>query len=196
MSGRSTLFLAAGHGGADRGNIATAHVEADELLRFVGGMRRWYAANQQPAGLGGVVVLDDALDLGGQVATLNRWKLQAADRDLALDLHLDYNIQRPDGGALVLYDEHTYCRRFAEWFLARWCAGTGIIPRGCHRSTEAARRWRGWRDFGFTGMPWPGIIVELGTLNCARDFAIIQDGVYQAFAARLMVEGWQQAQTW
>lgn len=189
--GKATLFIAAGHGGRDAGNVATGHVERDELVAFVGGMRRWFAATRTAPGLGGVVMLDDHLDLRGEVAEIGRWRPMARDGDLAVDVHLDYRANER-GGALVVYDESAYGRQWAETWLERWCAATGIRSAGVHRSTEAARRWRGWSDYGFTAPAWPGAIVELGCINHAADLAIVRDPFWQAFAAHLLVATWKE----
>ena len=189
--GTSTLFIAAGHGGRDAGNTATGQVERDELLAFAGGIRRWCRAMRIVHGLGGVVFLDDGLDLAGEVAAMRAWKASARDGDLAVDLHLDYRANDTRGGALVLYDETAYTRGWAETWLERWCTATGIRSNGVHRSTDAARGWRGWPDFGFTAPAWPGVIVELGCLNSPADLAIVRNPFWQAFAAQLLVDTWK-----
>ena len=193
--GEATLFVAAGHGGTDRGNTSAGPIEAGELRRIVGGMRRWSQLAQMRAGLGGLVFLDDGLDLQGELRVLAGGKLTAADGDLAADIHLDYRAADPGGGALVLYDEAPYARTIAELFLERWCTATGIKSNGGHRSTAAAGAWRGWRDFGFTAAPWPGLIVELGSLNCERDMVVVRDPLYQALALTLLHDAWRQGRT-
>lgn len=188
--GAATLFLAAGHGGADRGNTAAGVVERDELVRIVAGMRLWYRLTGVPQGLGGVVFLDDELDLLGEIKALERWHISTADGDLAVDVHLDY---RPgSSGALVIYDEAPQSKRFAERFLSRWCNATGIRNNGIHRSNVVAPAWRGWDDFGFCRpRQWAGVIIELGCLNSATDLAIVRNPVYQALAAQLAWEAWR-----
>ncbi len=190
--GAKTLFLSAGHGGADAGNTAAGPVERDELIGIAGGMRRMAALLGYRAGLGGVVFLDDGLDLQGQLAALRGWKPSAADGDLGVDLHLDYHRNRPSGGALVIYDEQERSKRIADVLLQRWCKATGIQSNGIHRSTEFAQRNRGFPDFGFCAPAWPGIIFELGSLNNARDMSVVRDPFCQALALHLIVEAWRE----
>jgi N-acetylmuramoyl-L-alanine amidase len=189
--GKATLFIAAGHGGNDRGNTATGHVERDELIAFTGGMRRWYDALGVRQGLGGVVFLDDKLDLGGEVAAMKPWRASERDGDLAVNIYLDYRARDTRGGALVLYDETTSARTWAEAWLRRWCAATGIRSNGVHRSTDAARAWRGWPDYGWTAPAWPGVIVELGCLNSPADLAVVRNPFWHAFAAQMVLDVWR-----
>ncbi len=190
--GKQTLFIAAGHGGADVGNTAAGVVERDELIQIVRGMRRWCHLNAVATGLGGVVFLDDVLDLQGEINALEAWKLTAADGDMAIDFHLDYRAGRSDGGALILYDETPYALPFAKLFLQRWCAATGIKNNGGFRSNEVAKAWRGWPDFGFCRPKWPGVIVELGCLNCASDLAAVRNPYYQAVAVQIALNVWRE----
>ena len=92
----------------------------------------------------------------------------------------------------MVVDETAAARRWAETWLRRWCAATGIRMGGVHRSTQAAQRWRGWPDYGFTAAGWPGAIVELGCLNHAADLTIVRDPFWQAFAAHTLVETWKE----
>lgn len=196
--GKSTLFFAAGHQGGnapdrDRGNVSVAGViEADELVAIVGTMRRWVSGLGIAQGLGGVVFLDDALALQGQIEVLNEWKPTAADHDMCIDWHLDYKPNTPAGGALVIYDDAPLSQRFAEVWLQRWCKATGIVSNGCHLSTVAAPAWRNWPDFGFCRPAWPGIIVEMGCLSTPRDLAIVRDPFYRALAAQLAIDVWRE----
>ena len=191
--GKKTLFMAAGHGGNDRGNVTTGIVERDELIRIAGGMQMWYSMMGIRPQLGGCVFLNDDLDLTGELAALKAWKLREADGDLAVNLHLDYNAARPQGGALMIYDESPTAQRAAEVVLARWCAATGIVNNGVHRSIEVARRWRNFDDFGFCRpSEYGGLIFELGSLNSKHDMQIVRNPVYQALAAQLLWEAWYE----
>lgn len=190
--GQQTLFIAAGHGGADRGNTAAGVIERDELLQVAGGMRRWAGLlGERLNALGGVVFLPDQLDLIGEITAIGQqWKASSADGDLAIDVHLDF---RPgSSGALILYDEAPQSKQFAERFLPRWCQATGIRNNGVFRSNAVAQAWRGWDDFGFcrpTG--WAGVIIELGCLNAALDLEVVRDPYYQAVAMQLIRECWR-----
>lgn len=187
--GKATLFLAAGHGGTDRGNTSAGIVERDELVAFTGTIRRWYSLIGIPQQLGGAIFLDDELDLLGELKVLETWKLSERDGDLAVDLHLDF--RQNSSGALVLYDESAIGRRVGETFLQRWCAATGIRNNGAYRSADVARPWRGWDDFGFCRPRWPGIIVELGCLNSPNDMAIVRNPLFQALAGQFLWEAWR-----
>jgi N-acetylmuramoyl-L-alanine amidase len=189
--GAQTLFIAAGHGGQDKGNTSAGIIERDELIQIVGGMRKWFADLSVPNGLGGVVFLDDALDLAGEISTLQRWRPTAADSDMAVNVHLDFKPTKADGGALVLYDETPYARAFSEYFLIRWCKATGIANNGVFRSSDVARSWRGWDDFGFCRPGWPGVIVELGCLSHVRDMQIVRNQYYRLLAGQLIYNAWQ-----
>ncbi len=190
--GKQTLFIAAGHGGTDKGNTTAGIVERDELIAIVGGMRHWLQQAGYLHGLGGVIFLEDRLDLAGEIAALDAWKLTAADGDMAVDFHLDYRAGRADGGALVLYDETPYALAFGQQFLTHWCAATGIKNNGNYRSNVVAKPWRGWDDFGFCRPRWPGVIVELGCLNCAHDMRVVRSPYFQALAAQIALNVWQQ----
>src|SRR3712207_8481242 len=63
---RSTLFpyTTLFRSGSDPGNQATNYTERDELIAIVGTMREWFRLTRVKDGLGGVVFLDDELDLG------------------------------------------------------------------------------------------------------------------------------------
>lgn len=188
--GKRTLFLAAGHGGPDRGNVTRSGVvERDELLAIVGVMRARFAVRGIPTGVGGAVFLDDILDLGGQMEAMKAWKANSADGDLGLDIHLD---NKPgDSGALILYDEAPQSKRFAEMFLPRWCAATGIKSNGIHRSAEVAQRWRGWDDYGWCRpRDWSGAVVELGCANNQRDLGAVRNHENRLLAANLIWEVW------
>ena len=137
--GAKTLFLAAGHGGTDRGNTSTGLVEAEELRRIVGGMRRMAALLGLPAGLGGIVFLPDELDLAGELRALQGWRPAAADGDLAVDWHLDY---RAGGeGALVLVDEQPRSARIAGTSFSRRrspvCSPTGTTTGSAMQRSPA-----------------------------------------------------------
>jgi N-acetylmuramoyl-L-alanine amidase len=189
--GIKSLFLAAGHGGADRGNTAAGMVERDELIALAGGMRRWSRLRQQPQGLGGLIFLDDGLDLLGQLRALARWRPSAVDGDLAIDLHLDYNARRPRGGALAIHNGVGQAATHAATMLGRWCAATGIVSNGMHLGRQVAPIWRGWDDFGWTRpRGWPAVILECGSLNSAADMAIVRDPQAQALLLTLIVESW------
>lgn len=188
--GRKTLFLAAGHGGSDPGTTAAGSVERDELLAIVGGMRRWSRLRQQPQGLGGLIFLDDGLDLLGQLRSLYRWRPSVADGDLAIDLHLDYNVNRPRGGALAIHNGVGPAAALGARVLRHWCAATGIVSNGIHLGRQVAPLWRGWDDFGWTRPGWPALILELGSLNCASDMLIARDPLAQALLLTLVIEAW------
>lgn len=190
--GTPLLVLAAGHGGTDRGNVTTGIVERDELIRIAGGMRMWFHLNSIPEQLGGAVWIDHDLDLAGELAAIKQWKLRETDGDLAVNLHLDYNASRLQGGALMIYDESPTAKRVAEVVLARWCAATGIVNNGVHRSVVVARRWRNFDDFGFCRpSEYGGLIFELGSLNSTHDMQIVRNPVYQALAAQFLWEAWR-----
>lgn len=190
--GRRTLFLAAGHGGKDKGNTSAGIVEADELIRFTAGVRGWFSRNAIPDALGGAMFVPDSLDLVGQLQWVRFWKPNAADGDLAIDFHLDYNANRPTGGALVIHNDHSVAQSFAERFLTGWCKRTSIKSNGVHLGRDVAMKWRGWDDFGWTARPWPAVIIELGSLNCHWDMVTIRDPLAQAVAARLVWETFAQ----
>lgn len=189
--GAATLFLSAGHGGADRGNTAAGVVEADELISIVGGMRDWFRGYGIPHQAGGAVFLPDRLDLGGQLRYLGLWRPSEADGDLALDLHLDYAASRPSGGAMIIVSRHPRAERFAERLLARWCAVTGIQNNGIHHGDVVAPKWRGWPNYAWTARRWPAAIVELGSLNNAADMATVRSPVRQALAAQMIWEAYR-----
>lgn len=187
--GKPTLFLAAGHGGADPGNTASGLCERDELIAFTATLRDWYRAMSVPVELGGAIFLDDALALEGELAVLNKWNLKAVDNDLAVDLHLDY---KPGAsGALILFDESEIGKQVGGHFLLRWCQATGIHNNGIFRSSEVAGPWRGWDDFGFCRPRWPGIIIELGCINSASDMQVIRHPMYRALAGQFLWEAWR-----
>lgn len=189
--GRKTLFLAAGHGGTDPGNTAAGIVERDELLGIAAGMRRWSRLRQQPQGLGGLIFLDDGLDLVGQLRALRGWRPSVADGDLAIDLHLDYNAHRPSGGALVIHNGVGQAATLGALVLRRWCAATGIVSNGIHLGRQVAPLWRSWDDYGWTRpRAWPALILELGSLNCASDMVIARDPLAQALLHTLVIEAW------
>jgi N-acetylmuramoyl-L-alanine amidase len=189
--GIPTLFLAAGHGDEDRGAKADGLREADLLIAFVGGMREARAACGAPARLGGVVFLDDALDLAGELQALKAWKPTAQDRDLCIDFHLDF--KPGTSGALVLYDEQPVSKRFAKLWQQRWCALTGIKDNGIHPAKASARAWRGWDDYGWTRPDWPGCIVELGCVNSAFDRMRIAQRVVRTSAMALAWQCYREA---
>lgn len=189
--GKRTLFLAAGHGGSDPGNTAAGVIERDELIRFTDGVKRWLTLTHvQIGGAGGVVILDHALDLAGEVTAIGRWRPSAADGDLAINFHLDYRPKDLVGGALGVVDETPYARTFADRFLRSWCLATGIRFNGVHASKAAAASWRGWDDFGFCRPAWPGLILELGCLSHPPDLVIVRDPLCQALAAQLIKDVW------
>lgn len=189
--GHKSLFLAAGHGGADAGNTAAGVVERDELLAIAGGMRRWSRLRQQQQGLGGLIFLDDDLDLLGQLRVLHRWRPSTGDGDLAVDLHLDYNRNRPRGGALVIHNGVGQAAAIGALILRRWCAATGIVSNGLHLGRQVAPLWRGWDDFGWTRpRAWPALILELGSLNCASDMTTVRDPLAQVLLLTLVLEAW------
>lgn len=188
--GKATLFLTAGHGGADRGNTAAGICERDELIGIVGGMRTWFERYGIAHQVGGGIFLSDALDLAGQLQHLKMWRLKEADGDLALDMHLDYASARPSGGAMVIISRHPLAKRFADRFLPRWCQATGIQNNGIHYGDVVAPKWRGWPNFGHTSQDWPAAIVELGSLNNARDMAMVRSPVMQALAAQFSWEAY------
>ena len=187
--GQRTLFIAAGHGGNDRGNTSGNYIERDENLKITHGMYNWCVLNQVPMGIGGVLFLDDALDLLGENAFLKAVKANKKDGDYAIDIHLDW---RPKGsGALVIVDEDPYGRSFSEGFLRRWCTTTGIVNNGVHDSKQWATKQRGWDDMGFCRPPAYGAgIWELGCLNHIPDMKIVQNPVYQALVMQFIWEAW------
>lgn len=190
--GHKTLFLAAGHGGTDPGNTAAGIAERDELIGIVSGMRRWSRLRLLPQGLGGLVFLDDGLDLRGQLRALYGWRPSVADGDLAIDLHLDYDARRPRGGALAIHNGVGQAAALGALVLRRWCAATGIVSNGIHLGRQVAPAWRGWDDFGWTRpRAWPAIILELGSLSCASDMAIARDPLAQALVLTLLIEAWE-----
>ena len=183
--GARTLFLASGHGGADRGNTASGFVEADECVAIIGDVRRWFTAIGVPPSLGGAIFLDDGLDLNGQLQRLKLLRPTEADNDLCLDWHLDFAATRPAGGAMVITNDRPAAKQWAHDFLTQWCDATGIRSNGVHLGAVAAPKWRGWPDFGWTRPAWPACIVELGSLNNARDMRIVRDPLSRALAAHL-----------
>jgi hypothetical protein len=189
--GVPTLFLAAGHGGSDKGNTAAGFIEAEETIKIVESIRKWYAFRRVPTGLGGCVFLNDSLDLVGQLGALGPWKLDAGD--LAVDIHLDYKAGAR--GAMVIVDETTLAQRFGQVFLAEWCRATGIPTAGVgiFDSKLAAKQWRSWSDYGWCAPRWPGVIVELGRMNAGDDMAIVRNPVYQVMAGEIIWHAWQQA---
>jgi hypothetical protein len=143
--------------------------------------------------LGGLVFLDDSLDLLGQLRALHRWQPSVADGDIAVDVHLDYKASRPRGGALVIHNGVGQAAAIGALFLRRWCAATGIVSNGIHLGREVAPAWRGWDDFGWTRpRGWPALILELGSLNCASDMAIARDPLAQALLLTLVLEAWRE----
>lgn len=191
--GIQTLFVAAGHGGQDLGNIATGAVERDELVAIIGQMRTWFRRLGVAEGLGGVMFVADELDLVGEVQAISKWGPVAADGDLGVDVHLDYKPNKRNGGALVLYDETPYALEFAQRFLARWCAATGIANNGAYDHLRAAKEWRGWPDgFGFCRPRWPGVIIELGCLSCPDDMHIVRNPYFRILAGQLMYNVWRE----
>jgi hypothetical protein len=189
--GIKSLFVAAGHGGADAGNTSAGSVERDELIAVVGGMRRWSRLRRQPQGLGGLIFLDDGRDLLGQLRSLYRWRPSVADGDLAVDLHLDYSAGRPRGGALAIHNGVGRAAAIGAEVLRRWCAATGIVSNGVHLGRQVAPLWRGWDDYGWTRpRDWPALILEIGSLNAAHDMAIARDPLAQALLLTLLLEAW------
>lgn len=189
--GKQTLVLCAGHGGKDAGNTAAGPIERDEVIAVVDDMQRWLRLRGVPQGLGGAVVLDHRLDLAGELTALQAWKLNAADSDLAVDVHLDH---KPGAsGALVLYNEAPLAKRVAEQFLQRWCQATGIRNNGAFYGKAVARQWRGpqWTNFGFLAVPYPAIIIELGCLNSAHDMQVVRSPLHRALAAQVLYEAWR-----
>lgn len=186
--GIPTLFIAAGHGGTDRGNTASGNIEAHETIRFVDGMNAWFQRYGVPASLGGCITLLHNLDLQGQIKAITDWKLTPPD--LALDIHLDY--RNGSSGALVIYDEHPHGRRFAEAWLRRWCEATGIRNNGAHYGPAVARDWRGWSNFGWCAPRYPGLILELGCINSPSDLAKIRTPMNQALCAQIVWEEWNK----
>jgi hypothetical protein len=190
--GKRTLFLAAGHGGNDRGNTSAGVNERDELITFTNGVKRWLdLTHTQIGGAGGVVILDHKLDLAGEIKEIGRWTPSSTDGDLAINFHLDYRPKDMAGGALAIVDETPYARTFAEQFLRDWCLATGIRFNGVHYSKQAAAAWRGWDDYGFCRPTWPGLILELGCLSHAPDLAIVRDVMCQALAAQIIKDVWK-----
>lgn len=189
--GHKSLFLAAGHGAADPGNTAAGIVERDELIGIAAGMRRWSRLRGQRLGLGGLIFLDDNLDLLGQLRALHRWRPSTDDGDLAIDLHLDYNNKRPRGGALVIHNGVGQAAALGALILRTWCSATGIVSNGLHLGRQVAPPWRGWDDYGWTRpRDWPALILEIGSLNCASDMATVRDPMAQALLLTLITEAW------
>lgn len=191
--GKSTVFIAAGHGGQDCGNTASGAVERDELLGITQGVRDWYGALNITPGLGGAVFLDDQLDLAGEVAALKPWKLDQGD--LAIDLHLDFKPAKERGGALVLHNGRPLAQRFARAFLPRWCELTGIISNGVFLGPEVAPLWRGWDNFGFLRPPWPSVIIELGCLNAPHDMQQVRNPLFQHVLGQVVWETFNQVRS-
>jgi N-acetylmuramoyl-L-alanine amidase len=185
--GKPTLFLAAGHGGTDKGNTTTAYVERDELIVIVDHMVKWLSGYGVPTGVGGYVKIDHSHALSGEIAAITGWKPDGAD--LALDVHLDY--RTGSSGALVIVDQTPIARRFAERWLPRWCARTGIKNNGIHDSIDWATRQRGWSDMGFCAPRWPGAILELGCLNAPHDMSIVRNDQMRYLCAQLVWETWE-----
>lgn len=189
--GSATLMVCAGHGGNDRGNTSTGYVERDELITIKQSITTWLRLKQVPLGIGGIVLIDDSLDLEKEIQAITELNANVLDGDLAIDLHLDYQPGTISGGALAIYDETLLSKHFGMVFLERWCSTTGIPNRGIHRSSTVAPLWRGWEDFGFCKPSWPGVIIELGTLNAQHDMEILQSPIYQAFIGELLWECWE-----
>lgn len=191
--GAKTLFIAAGHGGKDKGNTAVPpYVEADETQKITDQMYVWSTLNGVKRGLGGIVFLDDVLDLLGQVQAMNAWKANSKDGDLGVDIHLDY--RRGGRGALVLHDETAQSQQVGLAFLRRWCNQTGIPNNGMHPSKKFAQENRGFDDFGWCRpREWGGIIVELGCLNSPPDMAIVTNPTYQHLVMQFLWEAFNEA---
>jgi N-acetylmuramoyl-L-alanine amidase len=188
--GKSTIVYASGHGGHDKGNTTTGIIERDELISITAGMRRWFELNNHPIQqAGGVVFIDNGLELAGELTAIRDWKLNAADDDLAINGHLDY--RRGGSGALVICNQLPLAQQVARQFLARWCEETGIRNNGVHDSKRWARTQRGWNNMGFCAVNYPAIIVEFGCLNSEFDMQRVRDGVNQALAAQLFWETWR-----
>lgn len=186
--GKQTLFIAAGHGGDDKGNTTTGLVERDLVIDVVNMAWKWYQiAEELKREPGGVVVIDHQKALAGEIADINAWKPDSGD--LALNVHLDY--KAGSRGALCLVDREPRSVAWAKLFLERWCKLTKIPSRGVHDSQTVAPSWRGWSDFGFCAAPrFPGVIVELGCLNSAEDMAVIRDPVHQILFAHCAWQAW------
>lgn len=184
-----TLFLAAGHGGADKGNTSTEFVERDELITIVNQMARWYdLCLELPRAPGGVVIIDHALELAGTIKAIEAWRPDAGD--LAIDIHLDF--KKGSSGALILVDEQPTAKAFAEAFLPDWSRATGIRNGGVWDSKRAAQQWRGWPDYGFCARKWPGIILEIGCLNSGSDMQCVKDQFNQTMLAHLVWKTWTE----
>lgn len=189
--GKPTLFIAAGHGDDDPGNSSVPGVvERDELITIVGRIKRWHILNGRSINVGGCVFIDDRHKLQGEIDAIRAWKPD--DRDLAVDVHLDYG--GSGRGALALIDGSELARAWSHAFLPRWCAATGIVFRGIHDSRQFAQANRSWPDFGFTGAAFPGVIVELGHMDNVFDLEIVRDPIYQVLAGEFMWQAWRDIQ--
>lgn len=190
--GSRTLFVAAGHGGNDRGNTSVPpYVEADETQKITDRMYEWATLNGVKRGVGGIVFLDDVLDLLGQLDAMKAWKANSQDGDLGVDIHLDY--RKGGRGALVLHDENLISLKVGAAFLRRWCNVTGIPNNGLHPSKLFAQQNRGFDDFGWCRpREWGGIIIELGCLNSPVDMSICTNPTYQHLAMQFLWEAFNE----
>lgn len=185
--GKPTLFIAAGHGGTDKGNTTTRFCEADELIVIVDHMTKWLDNYGISSGVGGYVQIDHTHALQGEIGAINAWKPDGGD--LAIDVHLDY--RNGSSGALVIVDESEIGMKWSKLFLDRWCNRSGIKNNGIHDSKVWATTQRGWTDMGFCRPRWPGVILELGCLNSNHDMSIVKNDLMRYVAAQFMWEAWQ-----
>lgn len=185
--GTKTLGLSFGHGGTDAGLVHNGVKERDELIEIGKTMRLWCAQLGIPDAFGGVKFVDDQLALPGEIKAFTGWQFNAGDRDLAVNIHLDSAAR----GALAIYDTTPYTKVFAQRWLDMWCRATGIAHRGIYDSKHWARTARGWPDMGFSAGPFPGVILELGSMPSDYDMDVVRDEYWRAFAVQSMIDIWR-----
>lgn len=174
--GASTLFVCAGHGGADKGNTMGKYVERDELIRVVDTMHSLWRGMGIVHGVGGQVTIPHNLNLAGEIPAIQAWKPDLGD--LALDIHLDWRGASGGSGAMVIVDETVMGNLWAVEFLERWCRLTGIKKGPIADSktwAQEVRKWGPGSDMGFCRPRFPGVIVELGCMNSESDMRVIQN---------------------
>lgn len=187
---KSTLFIAAGHGGRDMGASAHGYYEANIMIRFVRTMHQEAIRRQYKLGLGGIVFLDESLDLLGQLGALKAWSPNVEDGDLAFDLHMDF--KPGTSGGLMLVDETDLARNVGRRVQTLWTDATGIKNNGIHDAKTSAVAWRGFSDFGWTRPAWPAGIWELGCINSIKDIRKVLDPKNAALAMNMLHTEWRR----
>lgn len=192
--GKPTLFIAAGHGGTDRGNVSTQYVEAACTKAFVDSMRAWTHAQRIPLGLGGVVFLSHELDLAGQIEYMEQAGASLSDGDWGVDIHFDYAASPKRRGAMAIADTSIIAREAARQFLVEWQLQTGIPNNGVADSktwAQRSRRWGPGSDMGWCRPAiWGGTILELGFLSSAADMMILLQAHVPGIAMDILWNSW------